>query len=151
MKMSLKLLPGIFLALICLSGLSGQAWAQNGRKQEADRAIRNLEGSMDVFVRLFDKSLDNSRLNGTRREDNLNKRARDLESATNQLRREFNRRDSWAENKGDVRKCLNLASEIDRVIARRRLGDATETTWADVRRDLNALAALYNLPNIRGR
>ncbi|MDQ3088349.1 MAG: hypothetical protein M3Q78_07095, partial [Acidobacteriota bacterium] len=78
--------------------------------------IDRVENRVDNFVKKYDKSLDRSNLDGTKREDNLNRRAKDLEGATDELSREFDRRDAWAENKDEVRKCLNIASDIDRTV-----------------------------------
>lgn len=119
-------------------------------KAEVDRIIKNVEERVDRFVSQFNDSLDRSRLNGTRREDNLNERARDLESATDELRREFDRRDTWQENKAEVRKCLNIASDIDVAMRNRKLGAGTENNWRAVRTELNSLARVYGLPVIGG-
>lgn len=119
-------------------------------KAQVDRLIRSVEDRVDVFVRQFDISLDNSRLNGSRREDNLNQRARDLEGATDELRREFDRRDRWNENRDEVSRCLNIASDINVAMRNRRLNRATENNWANVRAELNALARVYGLPGIGG-
>jgi hypothetical protein len=120
----------------------------NPQKAKIDAIIKRVEQNTDDFVGLFDKSLDNSGLNGTNREDYLNKRARDLESATDELRREFDRRDTWTENKDEVRKCLNIATDINATMKNRRLGAATEAKWANVRNELNILANAYNLPKV---
>lgn len=120
------------------------------RRAQLDRIISNLEERVDRFVSQFDDSLDNSRLNGTRREDNLNRRARDLESATDELRREFDRNDSKQENRPEAQKCLDIASDINRVIVRRKFNRATENNWANVRAELNTLARFYNLPPVGG-
>ena len=122
--------------------------ANRNAKADVDRLIRNVEERVDRFVAQFNDTLDRSRLDGTKREDNLNQRARDLESATDELRREFDRNDSWAENKDEVRKCLNIASDIDATMRARRFSAATETNWVNVRNELNALAKVYGLPRI---
>ena len=122
----------------------------NLNKAQVDRLITNLETRVDRFVVQFDNSLDNSRLNNTRREANLNRRARDLEVATDELRREFNRRDRWIENQDEVRRCLNIASDIDVAMRNRRLDSATENNWRAVRVELNALAKVYGLPTFGG-
>ena len=119
-------------------------------KAQVDRIIRNVEERTDRFVQQFDNSLDKSRLDGTRREDNLNQRARDLESATDELRREFDRRDRWDENRDEVRRCLNIATDINVAMRNRRLNRATENNWVNVRAELNALARVYGLPGIGG-
>jgi len=117
-------------------------------KAEVKAIINRVEDRVDNFVDNYDKSLDRSRLNGSSREDWLNKRARDLESATDELSREFNRRDAWIENKDEVRKCLNIASDIDRNMKNYRFGAATENNWSRVRYELNTLADVYNLPKV---
>src|SRR5690349_13972029 len=80
-------------------------------KAQVKQVIDRVEDRVDNFVDNYDKSLDRSRLNGSSREDWLMKRAKDLESATDELSREFDRRDAWAENKDEVRRCLNIASD----------------------------------------
>ncbi|HVE58922.1 MAG TPA: hypothetical protein VNB22_18960 [Pyrinomonadaceae bacterium] len=117
-------------------------------KAEVKAIINRVEDRVDNFVKNYDKSLDRSKLNGTSREDWLNKRAKDLESATDELSREFDRRDAWVENKDEVRKCLNIASDIDRNMKNYRFGAATENNWSRVRYELNTLADVYNLPKV---
>ena len=137
---------------ICL--ITDEANAQNRRgnasRAQVDRLIRNVEERVDRFVVQFDYALDRSRLNNTRREDNLNRRARDLEAATDELRREFDRNDSRRENAAEVRRCLNIATDINAAMRNRRLNRATENNWRAVRNELNALARAYNLPQIGG-
>ena len=141
-------------ALLIVLGLADTSFAQRrarGRdytKADVDRLVKNVEERSDVFVKQFDRALDHSRLDGTRREDKLDEKARSLESATDDLRREFDRRDSWIENKDEVRRCLDLAADINVVMQRRRLGGAAENNWANLRRELNTLAQVYNLPVI---
>lgn len=117
-------------------------------KAQVKVIIDRVENRVDNFVKKYDKSLDRSNLDGSKREDNLNRRAKDLEGATDELSREFDRRDAWAENKDEVRKCLNIASDIDKTIRSRRLGADTENLWAQVRYELNTLADVYNLPQV---
>ncbi len=117
-------------------------------KAQVKAVINRVEDRVDNFVRRFDQSLDRSKLNGTSREDWLMKRAKDLEAATDELSREFGRRDAWIENKDEVRKCLNIATDIDRNMKNYRYGAATEANWANVRFELNTLADIYNLPKV---
>ncbi len=144
-------------AFILLLGLAETASAQYRRnwryrsattKAQVDRVINRVEAQLDHFVGEYNRSLDRSRLDGTGREDWLNKRARDLESATDELRRDFDRRDSWGENRDEVRRCLNIATDIDKSMRSMRLGAATESNWARLRVELNALADIYSMPRI---
>jgi hypothetical protein len=117
-------------------------------KAQVKQVVDRVEDRVDNFVKNYDRSLDNSRLNGTNREDWLNKRAKDLEKATDELSREFQRRDAWIENKDEVRRCLNIATDIDRNMRNRRYGSKTEGNWSRVRYELNTLADVYNLPKV---
>ena len=117
-------------------------------KADVDRIIKRVEDRSDKFQKEFDRALDRSRLNNTRREDQLNDYAEDLEKATDELRREFDRRDTWAENKDEVRECLEIATKLDRVMRARRLGPKVESTWAALRTELNTLAGVYNLRTV---
>ena len=129
---------------------NGGNYGSNLNKAQVNRLINNLEMRVDRFVVQFNDSLDNSRLNNTRREDSLNRRARDLEAATDELRREFDSRDLWIENKDEVRRCLNIAADINVAMRNRKLGAATENNWRAVRTELNALAKVYGLPAVGG-
>ncbi|MEZ5308700.1 MAG: hypothetical protein R2684_16265 [Pyrinomonadaceae bacterium] len=150
-----KLLIGLS-ALLFVVIAADVSNAQNSRrargrqytKADVDRVIKRVEERMDNFVGNFDKSLDNSNLDGSDREDQLNAKAKALESATDELRREFDKRDAWIENKDEVRRCLNLATDLDKTMKARKLGGVTESNWAKVRYELNTLAGIYNLPKV---
>lgn len=118
---------GLFVGLAAVLMILAMADVSNAQRRRESRGrgrtkaqvkviIDRVENRVDNFVKKYDKSLDRSNLDGTKREDNLNRRAKDLEVATDELSREFDRRDAWAENKDEVRKCLNIASDIDRTV-----------------------------------
>ncbi len=117
-------------------------------KAEVGNVIKRVETRVDNFVNNFDTALDNSGLNGSDREDDLNRRAKDLEKATDELSREFSKRDAWIENKDQVRKCLNIATDINVAMKNRRFDAKTEKNWANVKYELNTLAKIYNLPQV---
>ncbi|HEY0427129.1 MAG TPA: hypothetical protein VGC76_04905 [Pyrinomonadaceae bacterium] len=152
-----SLAVGLFAVLTILS-LADTSSAQRRNRRESRNTmmskaqvkvvINRVEDRVDNFVKNFNKSLDKSKLNGTSREDWLDKRARNLESATDELAREFDRRDTWAENKDEVRKCLNIATDIDTNMTNYKYGAATEANWARVRYELNTLADIYNMPKV---
>lgn len=154
-RMILKIFVG-FGAVLMLLSLADTANAQRRResrgramnKAQVMAVINRVEDRVDNFVKNYDKSLDRSRLDGTNREDWLMNRARDLERATDELAREFDRRDAWIENKEETRRCLNIASDIDKNMRNRRYGSGTEANWARVRFELNTLADIYNLPKV---
>jgi hypothetical protein len=145
------------IALLMVTMMSVPAKAQyRGRernrgytKGQVEQIIRRLENQSDRFVRSFDRSLDNSRLDGRMREDNLNQRARDLENALDSLRLEFDRTDRYQDTRSQVSGVLNVAEDINRVVRNRRLRGNTERLWSRVRSELNTLASVYNLRQLR--
>ena len=154
-KAMLKLFAGsavLFVVLMLADVGSAQRRRESRNKKmtkaQVEQVINRVEERVDNFDDYFDKSLDKSRLDGTDREDWLNKRASDLESATDELRREFDKRDSWAENKNEVRNCLNIAADIDKTMRKQKLSKTTEEIWGRVRYELNTLADIYNLPKV---
>ncbi len=154
-----KNLFSLFVSLAAILMILSVADVSNAQRRRESRGrgltkaqvkviINRVEDRVDNFTKAFDKSLDRSNLNSTKREDNLNRRAKDLEGATDELSREFDRRDAWIENKDEVRKCLNIASDIDKTVRNRRLDANTENIWTRVRYELNTLADVYNLPKV---
>jgi len=140
----------VLILLLIADTATAQRRESRGRllnKAQVQAIVRRVEDRVDNFVKKFDKSLDRSRLNGSSKEDWLNRRAKDLERATDELRLEFDRRDAWIENKAEVRSCLNIASDIDRNMRSYNFG-AAEANWARVRYELNSLADVYNLPRV---
>ena len=152
-------IAGITLSLlfsfVLLSTVSAEAQWRDGRrndrrwgstnKRAVENLIRRVEQRTDVFVRQFDRALDNSRTDGTLREDRLNELARQLETSTDELRREFDRGDSLAENRDEVQRVMNIASRIDQAVRRSRGNSAARNTWRNLRVELNALARVYNV------
>jgi hypothetical protein len=157
-KMKQKLLKAVIAmsAIVMVLMLADTGSAQMRReargrrvnKAQVQAIINRVENRVDNFVRNYDRSLDRSRLNNSNREDWLNQRARDLETATDELSRSFNRRNNWNDSRDDVRRCLNIASDIDRNVRNYRFRPVTERNWRNVRFELNTLADVYNLPKV---
>lgn len=127
----------------------GYSRSRNYSRAAVDRLIRQAENRSDQFVAMFDRALDRSRLEGTIREDRLNERAMELERELNMVRQEFNRTRNHYEIRSHVSNALNVAQAINRVMRNRNLYPTAERQWALLRSDLNRLAAVYNLTQLR--
>ena len=136
------------LALVMmLAGMTAAVGAQNQRPYRTDdrtvqQLIRRIETRADNFRTSLGNALENSRLDNTRREDNINQLVSDFEQATNQLRDRFNNRQSTI---SDVQTVLDRAARIDRFMQRNNLSTAAERQWGLLRADLNTLAGYYNV------
>ncbi|MDT5062156.1 MAG: hypothetical protein QOH63_2615 [Acidobacteriota bacterium] len=132
--------------ILALAGLSMTAEAQRRtygpNTQQVRQLIRRIENRTNTFRSTLDATLDRSRIDGTRQEDNINQLVGDFENATNTLRDHFNGRQSVS---ADVQNVLNQAALIDRFMRRNRVGARAEQDWASLRLDLNELARTYGV------
>jgi hypothetical protein len=136
MKRSLRIIAASLLVLVCS--------AQYVQASRADVVgiIKQLEADTDSFKSSLDKTLDRSRLNGSRSEDEINGYVKHFEEATDRLR---NRAEDRESAPGAAREVLNRGRAINRFMTTHQLGPNAEGDWAKVRNDLNRLANAYNL------
>ena len=109
---------------------------------EVRQLIQRIEDRASRFRDSLSYALDRSRIDGTRREDNINEFVRDFDDATSRLRDRFNNRLSTS---GDVQEVLDRAARIDNFMRRNRLDTRTQSDWASLRADLDTLASYYSV------
>ena len=146
-----------FSSMVCalmLASLSVVARSQDApyrlNDKQVQRVMKQLKKDSERFRKSLDSSLDKSRLNGTNREDDINRFVQDYEKATERLY------DRFKDNKSvgaDVEAVLDGAAQIDQFMTRRsgefmrrnsQRGRA-ERDWGAVRQDLRQLAEAYNV------
>lgn len=134
------------IMVVTLAGLGMTAEAQRRSYRVTDQQVQQLlsriETRTTVFRSSLDASLDRSRYDGTRAEDDINSFVRDFENATRQLHDRFDRRQSVA---ADVQQVLDRAAFIDSFVQRNRVGVRVQRDWASLRTDLNELANVYSV------
>lgn len=142
----------MFVVLILADTVNAQTRRYNRvSKQQMEQLLERIEERSDAFSNQLNKSLDRSRIDGGRTEDLIAERAADLENATDELRREFDHRDTRGENLAETRKILNAAVAVNQIMNRRNFSRQAETTWVRLRTELNALAKIYGLRAIGNR
>ncbi len=104
--------------------------------------VRSLKSNARELQRHLDRDLDNSRYNGSRREDQINKEARDFKNAVNRLSESNN-----GPNQNDVRRVLDIARNLERSLVRTGLMNHVSQPWSRVRSDLRTLENGYNYNN----
>lgn len=127
----------------------GRARGRVYTKADVERIIKRVETRSDEFKDAIDKSLDRSRLDGTRREDNINEQVKQMETELDDLRGDFDKTDRWREVRNDVADVLRQADEVGRIVKRHRFSARVEGGWLALRRDLNTLAGVYELPRLK--
>jgi hypothetical protein len=112
--------------------------------QQVEELIHRIESQSDVFRKSLDTALDRSRLDGTRREDDINSFVKEFYQETKRLHEHF---DSHKSTASDVQTLLDSARQIDRFMRRNRLQRDREaqTEWVTLKRYLNELASLYKV------
>jgi len=112
--------------------------------KEVEAIIHRIENQSDTFRKSLDAALDKSRLDGTRREDDINSFVKEFYKETKQLHENFDNHKSTA---NDVRTVLDRAAQIDQFIARNRLRNDRDAQrdWAKLRTHLDELARVYSV------
>jgi hypothetical protein len=135
--------------LVLAAGDASAQWYRRYRRTDVDRSIKQAERTSNEFVRVFDRNLDNSVLDRTEREDQLNEKARDLERKLDSLDQDFQRRgESWWESRETAADALQYARGINNSVRARRYTPQCERMWARLRADLNQIARYFNLPQL---
>lgn len=140
--------------IVLLAADTGNAQIRRGRavsKQQVEQLLERIEERTDHFSNQLNKSLDRSRLDGGKTEDGIADRAKDLENASDELRREFDFNDTRGETKINARKVLNTATAVNRIMSRRNFSRLSENSWVSLRSEINALARIYGLPAVGAR
>lgn len=111
--------------------------------REVERILRRIEQQSDRFRSALDSSLDKSRLNGTREEDDINRFVKEFYEGTKTLRDHFNDHKSTS---ADVQAVLDRAASIDSFLRRNpmRRNNAVRE-WDRLRGNLDELAQVYNV------
>jgi hypothetical protein len=140
-----------WMALAMLS-LSIGVQAQTTRRRPAYRnntyqtrqLLTRLETNAERFRLSLSQSLDQSRLDGTRREENISTVLDDFNHIVDHVRERY---DAQQLATADVEALLARASRLDRFMTNRgnRVAPRAQSDWATLRTDLDQLAGMYNV------
>lgn len=145
-------LAAVLIVLFAADTSNAQTRRMRGvSKQQIEDSLKRIEEKTDHFSNQLNKSLDRSRLDGGKTEDHIADRAKDLENASDELRREFDFDDTRGETRANVRKVLTTATAVNRIMNRRNFSRQAENSWINLRVEINSLARFYGLPAIGAR
>lgn len=89
MKRGIRPLFAVALLTCTVASFAYVANGQRYTKPEVNELIERAEERSDSFIELYDDGMDKSGLDGTKREDGLNERAKEFEKAMGPLRKEL--------------------------------------------------------------
>jgi len=112
--------------------------------KEVEELIHRIESQSDTFRHSLDSALDRSRLNNTRRGDDIKAFVKEFYKETKRLHDNFDHHRSTA---NDVRTVLDRAAQIEQFMLRNRLRNDRDAQrdWARLRTYLDELAGVYNV------
>ena len=111
--------------------------------REVEKILKRMEQQSDHFRSSLDSSLDKSRLNGSREEDDINRFVKEFYEQTKRLRDHFNDHKSTS---ADVQSVLERAADIDSFMRRNPMRrNNAEREWSKLRNNLDELAQAYNV------
>jgi hypothetical protein len=138
---------------LCLPTLAAAQWdrnrdddyRRNGRYD--DRYLRDSIHRLDRlakdFEREVDRSLDRSRRDGTRREDQINAEARQFRNAAGDLKSSFGNGRNMDRSRDEAQRVLQEARQLERVGFGRGNNGRVGSIWSEIRRELNVIANAF--------
>lgn len=137
-----KVLPVLMLAG-CLMGLSTvSALAQTYRAPDwqMKQLLAGIDKGANAFKSSLRDALNHSSLNGTRREDTINKQVADLKRSADHLKQDF---DAHHSTRMDAEVVLSRAQVLNTFMLNHRMDSVAQNDWQSLRADLNQLASDY--------
>lgn len=132
-------------------GYNNGTYGSNGNYGNLSGVVRSLKDRTREFVRQLDRDLDRSRINGTRREDEVSSQAKRFRDAVNRIN--DNNNSNWGRRDNNVERALQMGSQLDRSIgmSRVRLSYQSQGLWQGISRDLQMLGNGYGYDSRNNR
>ncbi|MEO6589069.1 MAG: hypothetical protein ABIP06_07055 [Pyrinomonadaceae bacterium] len=118
-------------------------YGNNGSNRNLNSTIKNLKNRSREFARRLDRELDRSRIDGSRREDRLNSLANDFTHAAKHLDESYDNRSDYRNSQDEARQLLQIGSQLDSALSRKRLNSNIQNDWNRIRQDLRTLSSAF--------
>lgn len=135
------------MAIAVATLLPGILLAQPGRMR-IGRTVDDCAARASEFRVSLHRALEHSRLDGTAREDELNTQAARLERNMQKVVEDWNGYHDAHRTRVHVSRAIEAAQDINRTMLRRHLNERVQEQWRAVRRELNHLAEVFELPRL---
>ena len=140
------------LALFVPAVASAQNWPDYRRDRDYGRydnryvrdSIQRLDRLAKDFEREVDRDLDhNRRVNGSRREDQINREAHDFRNAVGNLKSAFGNGRDMGRSSDEAQRVLRQANVVERVMPRQFASSRLSSLWSQIRNELNVISNAY--------
>lgn len=106
-------------------------------------SIHRLDRLAKDFEREVDRTLDRSRRDGTRREDQINARANQFRDAVGDLKSQFGNERDLNRSRNQAQRVLQEANQLERVGFGRGSNGRLGSLWSQIRQELNVISNAY--------
>lgn len=119
----------------------------NGRYDERylKDSINRLDKLSKEFEKDLDRALDHSRVNGTRREDNVNAQGHDFRRAVSNLKSNFGNGRDLNRSRDEAARVLDEARQFDRIGRGRGIDNEVASDWSQIQRELQVISDAYGI------
>ena len=118
-------------------------------RADVDNIIRRMEQNSDEFRTDFRREMNDSNLNSSTR-NRFNGYVAASENAIDDLRRHFDRNDSWWESRSRVQSVVSSSQNVNSMMRQLPFQRQLERQWNQLRNQINRLADAYDLPGLDG-
>src|SRR6185295_627026 len=108
-------------------------------------SINRLDRLSKDFERDLDRALDHSRVNGTRREDQMNAQGHDFRRAVGSLKSNFGNGRDLNRSRDEAQRVLQEARQFDRLGRGRGVDGRVQSEWSQIQRELQIISDAYGL------
>jgi hypothetical protein len=108
-------------------------------------SIQRLDRLSKDFERDLDRALDHSRVNGTRREDNINAQGHDFRRAVSSLKSNFGNGRDLNRSRDEAQRVLQEARQFDRIGRSRAIDNRVASEWSQIQQELRIISDAYGL------
>jgi hypothetical protein len=108
-------------------------------------SIQRLDRLSRDFERDLDRALDHSRVDGTRREDQINTQGHDFRRAVSNLKSNFGNGRDLNRSRDEAQRVLQEARQFENVGRMRNIDNRVASEWSQIQQELNVIADAYGL------
>ena len=108
-------------------------------------SIQRLDHLAKDFEKDLDRALDNSRVNGTQREDRINAQGHDFRRAVSDLKSRFGNGRDLNRSRNEAQRVLQEAQQFDRIGRSRTIDNRVASEWSQIQQELRVISDAYGM------
>ncbi len=108
-------------------------------------SINRLDKLAKEFEKDLDRALDHSRVNGTRREDDMNAQGHDFRRAVSNLKSNFGNGRDLNRSRDAAARVLQESRQFDRLGRGRGVNSEVASDWSQIQRELQIISDAYGI------